>query len=336
MDYFIRLAARVRAWWHELIHRPAPCDLAPEPLVPEPVSTEPPEPLVALLWLAPVTGGQRLVEATVAPGGEPRWRIVCTPASALERNQALLDRFEALNTAALDAEVPLDLWLACRPVRAQMRLFETAFPNVILRDYATDAHKALRRLVEEALLPAREPATTPAPAPAAEERVASPRRPAKVPAPRLTVATDASAAHHGSGMGIACVSERGAFAQEYVDRGVDPTVGEVLAIDLALRTFPNARLHVHTDSRNAIRLLADPATSLDKRFRTPVRDRLVKAVGSGRLRLTWVRGHNGHALNETADRLAMAARRGVQLNQPQGAQREVAEHIVADLLRTAA
>lgn len=259
--------------------------------------------------------------ATKAVDATVEWRRIGRPASVGERNELLLDRFEALNAEAERSGVQIDLWLACRPVREQVLAFAGSFPHVTLRTEATDSHRDLRRHIESHLPP---------------KATAEPRSPRVTPSrPRLVVATDASAGLHGTGIGIACVTGDGRWAQEYVALAVNPTLGELLAIDLALRTFPNSALHVLTDSQRAIRTLTDPELARANLPRN-ARHRLTTAVASGRLGLEWVRGHNGHQLNETADRLALAARRGVQLNQGEAARQAVAQHIVGGLLQPAA
>lgn len=314
------LLARLRAWWTRS-HR-TPSAATPPPPTARPAGIEPePRPVVtALLWLAPLPGGHEIIEASWSGDAPPTWASIGRPATTPERNALLLDRFESLYADAERAGVQVDLWLACRPVREQVLQFAASFPHMTLRTEATGPHRELRRHIEAQLVP-RQP-QSPAPRTTPQQ-------------PRLVVATDASAGLHGMGIGIACVTDDGRWAQEYVTVGVDSTVGELLAIDLALRTFPDERLHVLTDSQRAMRKLADPALA-GVNLPRAARRRLASAVAGRRLTLQWVRGHNGHPLNETADRLAMAARRGVQLNQGEAARQAVAQHIVGGLLQPAA
>ncbi|MDG3014760.1 RNase H family protein [Speluncibacter jeojiensis] len=51
-----------------------------------------------------------------------------------------------------------------------------------------------------------------------------------------------------------------------------------------------------------------------------------------KVRFSWVRGHSGHPLNECADRLAVAARRGHEAQIDAAVQRAVAASIVAELI----
>ncbi|WP_072805129.1 ribonuclease H family protein [Rhodococcoides yunnanense] len=130
--------------------------------------------------------------------------------------------------------------------------------------------------------------------------------------PELTVATDASKATRRSGVGVGCVSAEGAFASKAYPDVETVLVGELLAIALAIKTFPDRRLHILTDSKPALACLGKSrARLLDTRRGDVVEivDVVHRRAAGRDIRYSWVRGHAGHELNELADRLAVAARR---------------------------
>lgn len=130
--------------------------------------------------------------------------------------------------------------------------------------------------------------------------------------PELVVATDASKASGRNGVGVACVSAEGGFASKPYSDVETVLAGELLAIALAIKTFPDRRLHILTDSKGALTCLdmARPRL-LDRYSREVIEivDVVHKRTANREVRYSWVRGHSGHELNETADRLALAARR---------------------------
>nr|NLI49199.1 hypothetical protein [Propionibacterium sp.] len=151
---------------------------------------------------------------------------------------------------------------------------------------------------------------------------------AAVPAP-LTVATDASRGRV-PGLGLACIAEDGRHAVAYRAASESIHAGELRALRLALDTFPGVRLRLLTDSRLAVAWIADPAAAPTRALRalaTPI----AAEVRRRRCEVTWVRGHAGHPLNEAADRLAVAARRGVQLGQPADVCADIARRIASEL-----
>jgi ribonuclease HI len=129
----------------------------------------------------------------------------------------------------------------------------------------------------------------------------------------LVVATDGSAKGTALGWGWAAGNgQTGSGGGALVRRieGADaPLVAELRGIEAAIRAIPGRRLHLLVDSRGA---RAWVQRWLDGSQATPcpgVAD-LKELVYSQRRRLEieWVRGHNGHSLNEAADRLARKAR----------------------------
>ncbi|MEV0945334.1 RNase H family protein [Rhodococcus sp. NPDC049939] len=155
--------------------------------------------------------------------------------------------------------------------------------------------------------------------------------------PELRVATDASKSRR-RGVGVACVSEDGVRYQRMIPNVATVLEGELLAIELAIARFPDRRLHILTDSKASLAHLGAVRTKQPLRATGHVRatvDRIHEAMRGREIRLSWVRGHNGHLLNETADRLAMAMRRAHEARIPAEARLAIAEQIVEPLLSAA-
>lgn len=152
--------------------------------------------------------------------------------------------------------------------------------------------------------------------------------------PELTVATDASKSSRRRGVGVACVSEDGIRQQRVYPRSRSILTGELLAIELAIERFPDRRLHILTDSLRAIAALRMSRSELLSRCdgeAVLAVDRIRRRIVDGTVRLSWVRGHSGHPLNEIADRLAVAARRNHEANVDADTRRAIADNIVAPL-----
>lgn len=126
------------------------------------------------------------------------------------------------------------------------------------------------------------------------------------------VATDASINPGRRGAGIAVVSFEGIVWQEHLPTSWDITSAELTAIRRALEhTLDSEPLLIVSDSQAAV----DYATTA----RIPHRPDLLGVTTTIRnlmsrrtVRIQWVKGHNGHVLNESADRAAKTARRTPQ------------------------
>jgi hypothetical protein len=152
--------------------------------------------------------------------------------------------------------------------------------------------------------------------------------------PELVVATDASKSSRRRGVGIACVSIEGKFRQKMFPQARSVLAGELLAIALAISGFPDRKLHILTDSQRAIACLEmdrpELITHCDGEVLAIVED--IRHLLRGReVRISWVKGHSGHPLNEVADRLAVSVRRSHEANVPESTQRAIADNIVASL-----
>lgn len=276
-----------------------------EPAAPDPEQTDVASRpvLTVLIWLAPRVGGHRLVFAWSRDDEPPV--LSDEPVAGLDqrtRNARVLDRFAEAYSLAQQHDCDLDLWLGCRPVRDELAQVVGAFPGLSLRDRPGERHVGLREYAVARLecpVGVSPPART---------------QPETFTPPTLVVATDASIARGVCGIGIACITEAGEVATEFIDSGECITVGEILAVDLALRTFPNQPLTVLTDSRAVEHAVAHPHRQSPAARRALTR--IARAERADLLTIHWVRGHRGHPLNEAADRHARATRAAAQLRQP--------------------
>lgn len=93
---------------------------------------------------------------------------------------------------------------------------------------------------------------------------------------------------------------------------------------------------IKSDSQDALRLvdciLADrvPPQQLTYPVLRDAYDQIAALSKKMKLRTEWVRGHNGDAGNEAADRLAISARRVVELETPRAAARSIFSGIIVD------
>lgn len=150
--------------------------------------------------------------------------------------------------------------------------------------------------------------------------------------PTLTIATDASVGHvRGvAAAGVAWVSAEGHYRVGTCRTRV-PLVGELSAMHQALtsshvaghfRKYRTAgRVVLLSDCRPAIDALTTVLTTATIPTAAGIRGnqkiaRLLHLIATELRRrpveLVWVKGHDGHPLNEVADRLAVQARRCIQ------------------------
>lgn len=135
--------------------------------------------------------------------------------------------------------------------------------------------------------------------------------------PPLVIATDASRGFSGKLTGLGAANSSGEIASTTIQT---PSIaaGEFAAVDLALQTWwcQAPTIHILTDSQVVWRRL-NGSDLVGRTSRSNEEKLCIRRVDAVRargvdLRVHWVRGHNGHVLNDCADRLAMAARRSVQ------------------------
>jgi ribonuclease HI len=146
----------------------------------------------------------------------------------------------------------------------------------------------------------------------------------------LVVATDASVGLRTGSAAIACISQDGRTRELRLSRRHDVTLCELRAILLAVETYHGA-LHIQSDSLTAVTLLTSGKVDPKARRYASLLARIEAASAGRTVTYEWVRGHNGHPLNEAANRLAIATRRGAELHLPPGIRRKVRTQITADL-----
>lgn len=143
----------------------------------------------------------------------------------------------------------------------------------------------------------------------------------------LRVASDASLRKGRRGAGLGVVAENGRWQTKYCPEVGNINVAELAAINLAVTTFRARPLEILTDSKTAIALATGAQSNS-----SPDVLRLVQSISrasQGRtITYTWVRGHSGIPLNETADRLAVARRR----HQDAQVEREVSVRVYANIV----
>lgn len=152
--------------------------------------------------------------------------------------------------------------------------------------------------------------------------------------PPLTVATDASKGFKRNGVGVACVSEDGVSGQKMFPLVKSILAGELLAIELALSSFRNRNLRILSDSRDAIAAATGNRVGRHHELsgeESVIVSRISTLMRGRSIRFSWVKGHSGHFLNETADRLAVAIRRNHEAAVPANVQSAIANEIVAPL-----
>ncbi|MBD8507585.1 reverse transcriptase-like protein [Hoyosella sp. G463] len=124
----------------------------------------------------------------------------------------------------------------------------------------------------------------------------------------LIVCTDASLRRGRPGAGIAVMDAEGRHVTKYLPSVSDVFLAELTAIELAIASRQGRRpLRILSDSKPAVAAINNPSTTPD-RARSLV-DRINAKRQGRQIDIQWVKGHAGHELNETADRLALATRR---------------------------
>ena len=193
-------------------------------------------------------------------------------------------------------------------VRSELLSVAQSFPRVRLAERPTGCLESLFHLAGAAL---PDPViTTTATEVTSPSTASEPTRPVV-----LEIGTDASQRRGHCGVGIGAVDSKGVVHTEYLARVDDINLGELLAIELAVRSHSSSRLKIVTDSQSAAELFQAPMkdipawvpSSYDRRIRK-TQDRLQRK----RSKVVWVPGHSGHPLNEAAHRAAVAARRNAE------------------------
>ena len=135
--------------------------------------------------------------------------------------------------------------------------------------------------------------------------------------PRLNIATDASMTSPTHDIaGVAWVAEDGRHATKVLDIGGSGIlIAELWAIHDVFRSIHRAqKLMIHTDSQPALHAFTNRDEILSNRHKHSQRkieviEAIVREMEGRDVIIGWVKGHNGHPLNETADKLAKFSRR---------------------------
>ncbi|HKM24989.1 MAG TPA: RNase H family protein, partial [Corynebacterium sp.] len=156
----------------------------------------------------------------------------------------------------------------------------------------------------------------------------------------IVVATDASRRHGHRTTGLGVASSTGAVRLHTV-KAATITEGEFAAVRLALHCWKKAeRIDILTDSLIVYRRLnSHPIHAPASPSMRPLEAACVKTVNGYRdqgkvINVHWVRSHNGHILNDIADRAAVTARRCAQWDQKEMTQAlstQIREDLCADL-----
>lgn len=250
------------------------------------------------------TGHEWLLVASAVDGvpASTEWQPVADEFGGRER---VVEKF--LEMWAAHGDGGLVLYVADPLIRGLLTEQSQLFPGLIVRDVVsgerlTRTWQCCRDAFEEQRLD-RFPGNRP--------------RPEPKDAPPLVIATDASRGSRGKLTGLGIATSAG-HVQLLTVRTDTILAGEFAAVDAALSRYWSRTwtIDILTDSQKVwARLNGDDL--LGARVRSQEETRCVQRVWDLRrkgvtVRVHWVRGHNGHVLNEFADRAAVAARREAQ------------------------
>ena len=233
-------------------------------------------------------------------GIDGRTTTVTFERDSTERSEAaILDAFEHFYALAEQSIIRPTLYIDHSGVRTEIRGCAASFPEVVLAENPLGCLSELLHAAGRALPDV--PRSSPVPGPARSGKRA----------PVMQVATDASKRRGRAGVGISAVDAAGGVCVDYLPDVESINLGECLAIEMAVRRH-TGRLEILTDSLQVATYLQsdDPdvprwlISSHAGRIRA-LREKL-QSTGST---VRWVRGHDGHQLNEAANRAAIAVRR---------------------------
>jgi len=234
-----------------------------------------------------------------------------------DRSLVGLDAFEALHCRA---DGPVRVHISDGPLRRIFKDVSGSFPEVEFVDIPFGPFGALLQRAVNAIdahiagVIAEEEAETQA---------------LRASRPPLLVATDASKGRKRRSTGLGCVSETGGRQMRVDLEARSVLEGELLAIEMAVKHFSGRNLHILTDSHLAVAALE--GTYQGKAAVMEVVARIHEATKDRSVKVSWVRGHSGHPLNEAAHRLAMAARRFHEAEVPQDVAATIVDNILASL-----
>lgn len=146
----------------------------------------------------------------------------------------------------------------------------------------------------------------------------------------LLIATDASVRHNRKGAGIAYITSTGEYQQDYVTTTTDISALELAAVLLAVSGAKEKSLVILCDNQNVVRWLNGVSQPTNRR-RMNLLARIEERTQGREVQFQWVRAHQGHVLNETADRLAVAARRNVEAGVSAETRARIVSNILSDM-----
>lgn len=262
--------------------------------------------------------GGRVVAAAATIGGQIIHYEAVLPGAQASEKMCVADAFIDIYRRAQRRGAPLLIYIAGTELRGLLAGGEIDLPGVEVargmngpRGAALQAVSDTARMAGGALL----------------DRLAEPARRARAQAAEAAraerfrhrdVYTDGSVSARRRGCGAAVVGADGRVHTRVEPAMTNrPVLAELLGIELALIRHDNVRLTVHTDSRDALRLLAaDPHhRSLPResgevgRQARRIAARIDALAAGRRVQYRWVRGHAGNPFNDAADRAARAVRR---------------------------
>ncbi|WP_138846168.1 ribonuclease H family protein [Rhodococcus pyridinivorans] len=220
-------------------------------------------------------------------------------------------------------------------VRRHLRAESESFP---LATFATNLYDALG----SRLIPVYERSATVADQWRSDLALAHIQQIERARREHLVIYTDGSVSSNHPGCGMGVVTRNGEVHAHFDAQAPnDPLVAELLAIELAVQTYPLQRLTIRTDSLNAIALLNMDIDEINNRarhgdYRTDlyinyVAKRIVRAITDRRVSFEWVKGHDGDLHNEAADRAARSVRRYNTYRIPPSALSHVLDNIRQDI-----
>lgn len=233
---------------------------------------------------------------------------------------AAVDAFEFVQNFSVTYGREVELYISNKAVRDW---FEIQNHSHLVPRHFNGHGASTIRCTAEVLLERRITAANAAKMQSARRIPARPQRP-------LIIATDASARTGHRGVGIAYVTETGAFQQEFLPSVSEIAIGELDAIRLALSdTAHHRHVEIITDSLNSIGWIE--GTRQIPNHILSARVRQIRTLCAGRtVQFRWVKSHAGHRLNDTADRLAVAARRNGTAAIASEARHRIAQNIMDD------
>lgn len=204
-------------------------------------------------------------------------------------------RLDALDYLVNRAGAPwYRVFIDCPELRHDLRQLRSSLPSF---DQVPAAHAATDAKAKEALSP----------------RTVVVHKATTHGTDHIVIATDASIAVNGpEGAGIAWAASDGTTHTRYMAHTRDINWAELNAIhDALLATAKHGHVDLLSDSKTAIAVATGKSVGAHRRERA-LAERIAELTRGRNVNIQWVRSHNGHTLNETADSLAVRVRHTMQ------------------------